>query len=389
MQKFFTAFYMLIAVLVFTACGGGSDEPGIGQKPSSLADGVVGNWLLASSDNQEWAVYEFKQSGQMTSEWFENNVLASGVGIYDTTEETSSLSATINDGRGHYIYLDWIVKKIQTYQIDIDVYGGNDGNQFMGSNSLYRILGTQEVEYGTAVEPDYRKFAGTKECSGFTSLDKSVVTVNSSGKIQPVKAGSTYVVFNTPAGHACIKVVVLDKVMTFSENIIGTWVTEIKGFIWERDVFGPDGYFYSQWSREIIYPTSDESAQGTYTTDDANKTISVSAKTPYDQRLNPEYRVTEIDRFSFNTEIYVNGTKSGEYYYQRVLASIKIAPKESEQPDYLSLVGSSQISGFSSHEEKVAAVDKTTGRITGVSKGITYIDVKTNNGIGVIEVEVQ
>ena len=52
------------------------------------------------------------------------------------------------------------------------------------------------------------------------------------------------------------------------------------------------------------------------------------------------------------------------------------------------MVGSSQITGYNSHDEKIATVDQTTGQITGVSKGITYIDVITNNGTGVIEVNV-
>lgn len=386
--KLIPAFLMLMMALVITACHDEKDEPEIIQTPKTLSEGIVGEWLLASSDNQEWTVYEFKQSQQMTSEWFVNNALVSGTGSYFTNDEKSSLSGTINDGRGNYTYLDWIAKKIQAYQIDIDIYGGADGNQFVSSNALYKIVGTQEIDFDSTLDPDYHKFTGTKECSGYSSMDESIVTVTPSGTIECVGAGSTYVVFNTPAGHACLKIVVSDKVLTFSENILGSWVTDNKGYIWERDVFGQEGYFYAQWSREVIDPTSNESAQGTYTINDATKTIAVSAKTPYNQKLNVEYRITKIDKFSFNTDIYSGGNKTGTFYYQRILSSISIEPKGSEQPNYLGMVGSSQISGYSSHDENIATVNKTTGLITGVSKGITYIDVITSSGTAVIEVNV-
>lgn len=386
--KLISTLLMLIVALVITSCCHDKDEPEIIQTTTTLSESIVGEWLLATSNNQEWTVYEFKQSQQMTSESFINNALVSGTGSYFTNDENSSLSGTINDGRGNYTYLDWIAKKIQLYQIDIDIYGGADGNQFVSSNSLYKIVGTHEIEYDTTFDPDYRKFTGTNECSGFSSMDESIVSVNSSGTIKGVSAGNTYVIFNTPAGHACLKIVVSDKVMTFSENILGSWVTDIKGYLWERDVFGPDGYFFAQWSREVIYPTSDESAQGSYTINETNKTIVVSAKTPYDEWLNSEYRITKFDKFSFNTDVYSGGDKTGTFYFQRILSSISIEPNESEQPNYFSMVGSSQISSYSTHDEKIAVVDKTTGLITAISRGITYIDVVTSNGTGVIEVNV-
>lgn len=387
--KLLPAFLMLIVALTITSCHDDKDEPGNNQTTASISEGIVGEWLLASSDKHEWTVYDFKVSQQMTSEWFANNTFVSGVGTYFTNDEKSSLTGTINDGNDHYIYLNWIAKKIQAYQIDIDIYGGKDGNQLVGANSLYKIVGTVEFEYGSTVDPDYRKFAGTNECSGFYSMDESIVTVNSSGTVECVGAGNTYVIFNTPAGHACLKITASDKVMTFSENILGTWVTEIKGYLWERDVFGQDGYFYAQWSREVIFPTSNESAQGTYKINEANKTIKVSAQTPYGQRLNSEYRITKMDKFSFNTDIYTGEDKSGTFYYQRILLSLSIEPKGTEQPNYSGMVGSSKISGFSSHDEKIATVDKSTGLITGVSKGITYIDVITSNGTGVVEVNIE
>lgn len=386
--KPYLAFFMLMASFGLTACHDEKNMPDIIQTPVPISESIAGKWLLATSNNREWTVYEFKPSQQMTIEWSVNNSKVSGSGSYFTNDEKSSLTGTIINDQGKYIYLDWIVKRVQAYQIDIDIYGGEEGNQFLYSDALYKILGSQEMEYGSKAVPDYRKYTGTDECSGFISMDESVVAVNSSGEVECVGVGSTYLVFNTPTGHACIKVTVSDRIMTFSENMLGTWITEVKGYIWEKDVFGQDGYFYSQWSREGIYPTSDESAQGTYMIDEAAKTITVSATTPYNQKLNAEYKVTRIDKYSFNADIYSGGDKTGTFYYQRLLGSISIEPKESSQPNYLSMTGSSQISGFNSHDDGIATVDKTTGLVTGISKGITYIDVITANGTGVIEVSV-
>lgn len=388
LSKPITALLMLMAVVVFTACKDEKDEPETIPNPTTISDGIIGKWLLATSTSQEWTVYVFNKSQQMTSEWFVNNALVSGTGSYFTNDEKSSLSGTINDGRGNYINIDWIANKVQAYQIDIDVYGGAYGNQYLTTTSLFKIVGEQEIEYGSTYMPEYRKFTGTNDCSGFTSLDEAIITVNDSGEIECVGSGYTYVIFNTPAGHAVIKVIVSDKIKSFSESILGTWVTDNKGYIWERDVFGNDGYFYAQWSREVIYPTSDESAQGTYTIDEANRVISVSAQTPYQQKLNVEYHISSIDRYSFNADIYSGGDKTAEFYYQRVLSSITIKPQDSQQPDYLAFVGTSQILGYSSHDDKIATVDRRTGLINGISKGITYIDVITDNGTGVIEVTV-
>lgn len=387
--KVILTLFMLMTLAVFTACHDEKDDPTIQPTPTTLSEGIVGKWLLATSTNQEWAVYEFKKSQQMTSEWFVNNTLISGTGSFFTNDEKSTLSGTINDGRGTYIYLNWAANKIETYQIDIDVYGGDDGNQYLTATSLYKIIGEQEGEFGSTFMPEYHKFAGTNDCSDFVSIDESIAKVGTTGEIECLRAGSTYVKFNTPAGWAVIKLIVSDKIMSFSENILGTWVTDNKGYMWERDIFGEDGYFYAQWSREVIYPTSDESAQGTYTVNEIAKTISVSAETPYQQKLTSEYRITKIDKFSFDADIYSNGDKTTTIYYQRVLASITIEPQESEQPNYYSFVGASQISGYSSHDNKVATVDENSGLIIGNSKGITYIDVKTNNGTGVIEVTVK
>ncbi len=385
--KVVPALLMLMILTLFTGCNGEKEELDV-PEPANISEGIIGKWLLATSSDKEWTVYEFEKSQLMTSEWFVNNMLLSGAGSFFTNDEKASLTGSINYGLGDNVYLDWIVKKMQAFQVDIDIYGGEEGNQYLLTSSLYKIVGEVDGEQGIPFKPEYRKMIGTDDCSDFSVIDGTIATVNGDGEIECLEPGTTYVTFNTPAGRAAVQIIVLDKMLSFSENILGTWVTDNKGFVWERDVFGEDGYFYAQWSREVIYPTSDESAQGKYTVNDAEKIISISAKTPYNQKLNVQYHVTQIDRFSFNADIYSGGDKTGTYYYQRVLSSLIIGSGNSEQPNYNALVGSYRITGFHSHDDKVATVDEKSGLIKGISKGMTYIDVITNNGTGVVEVTV-
>lgn len=383
-----TLLLALSAVATATSCKDDKEEIIDPIQSQPVAEAIVGKWLLASSTADEWTVYEFKNF-QMTSEWMSDGIVRSGSGRYFTNDEKASLTGTIADGNENYRYLDWRITGVSAFQLNLNLYGG-DGNQLIGTDALYRIIGAQESERGTRFTPDYKVLAGTPDCSEFISLDETVVKVNAvSGEIECLAEGSTFIVFTTPAGKGVLTVSVKDKIMSLLENLQGTWVVDIVGNEWERDYFGPNGYFYSQWSRQIIYPTSGESAQGTYSVDEAKKIIYVNARTPYNQPLSAEYRITSIDRFSFNADIFSGGDQTGVYYYQKILESITLAPGKTAFPDYSALVGTVSIAGFNSHEEKTATVNQASGLITAVAKGITYIDVRTPLGVGVIEVNVE
>ncbi len=394
LTKFMAFLSASLLFITFTSCcKDDKNEPGIVDESRPIDEAIVGNWLLASSTAEEWTVYEFTKGGLVSSEWFVNNSLLTGSGTYFTNKGNATLTGTIFDDRGKQIRLDWEMTSSQIFQVDLKIFGGQDGNQLIGTTSLYKILGSQEYTTGTNLIPDYRGYTGTKDCSNFLSLDEDIITANvSSGEIECINEGQTFITFDTPVGKAVLKITVVqsDEPLPLAENILGTWVTDYttNGWTWERDTFGPDGYYYAQWSREVIHPTSNESAQGTYTTDEAKKIIYVQAETPYHKKLTAEYRITQIDRYSFNTDIYSGGDKTQSFYYQKVLTTVSIDPTFTSQPDYQSLVGRSRISGYNSHDTKVATVNPTTGLITAISPGITYIDVITNQGTAVVEVEV-
>lgn len=388
-------FQFFVSSLIFTFLALGilasckdSDDVIKPTESLSIEKNIPGKWLLASSEASQWTTYDFQSSGTMTCEWYDNKGLHSGAGMYFTNEGKATLTGSISYGKNNYIYIDWVVKNIGLFQIDIDIYGEN-GNQLIQSSSLYKILEDTEIVKGEIIVPDYRGMCGSNDYSEFTSLDPEIVSIDkNSGQITGLKPGIAFITFKTPRGIAAISVNVVEKALILAENIQGTWVTDDKGNIWERDVFGPDGYFFSNWSRKIIYPTDNESAQGTYTVDGATQTITVSAKTPYNMRLNSEYRIQQFDLFSFYTHIYSGGDKTGEFYYQRMIDTIGLKKGESNHPDYLKLTENIAIMGYSSHDTDIATVDET-GEIKALAAGMTYIDVLTSQGNAVIEISVE
>lgn len=384
--------FLIVGMCMLPCCSEGDPAPDTGGSNAVIpvAEVLPGRWILASSDESEWTTYEFRSSGQLFSEWCNNGKIQSGSGMYFTDDDQATVTGTINTGSDIYSSIDWIVKSIKPYQIDIDIYGDN-GNQLILTTSLYKIIAEQEITDDAPTLPDYRGFSGSKDNSEFRSIDPNVATVDfTTGEIQGLMDGSTFIVFMTQGGYAAILVnVTVRKLPPLNENILGTWVTDNKGYIWERDVFGPDNYFYSNWSREIIYPTEGESGQGTYSINDATNVISVSAKTPYGQRIGFEYHIQTIDRYDFYAHVYSSGSKTGEFYFQRVLESITIDNNQTNQPDYTSLTDHSRIVEYKSHDEEVATVDAENGKITGISAGITYIDIITNHGSAVVEVTVE
>lgn len=385
LEKIMAMLFAAVLMLANTSCN--DDDPEAPTPSEPLSTSMMGEWLLASSDASQWTTYEFK-SASLHSQTFTNGFRNEWVGHYSINEEAKVISGMVQDSRGSVTYIDWRLNDVKALQMDIDIYG-NSGNTLIGSSSLNKILSTQEMEEGASLKPDYQRYTGSGSVSGFRSIDESIVKVDdASGELTAVGEGTTFICFNTAGGTAALRVNVAASELVLSNNILGTWITEIEDQMWERDTFGEDGYFFAEWSRKIIYPTDGETAQGTYTVNDKTNIIAVRATTPYGQVLNSEYRIKSFDRFSFKVDAYSGNVFSGSLYYQRRLSSETIAPGATLQPNYQSLVGNTEIRGYKSHDNSVAAVSPT-GEITAVNNGTTYIDVDTPQGVGVVEVIVK
>lgn len=79
----------------------------------------------------------------------------------------------------------------------------------------------------------------------------------------------------------------------------------------------------------------------------------------------------------------------GNYTVHKLLDTVNLEIGESVTPDYASLTDGYAITGYSVHDKSVATVDATTGTITAVGSGRTYVDVATSAGTAVVEIKIE
>lgn len=374
--------WVLILALSFLtfSCKDDKDEPIVSK---DVAKSIVGKWLLASSDAENWISYEFTESSRINVELTKNGYYHTGEGWYSVNEEKAAVSGSYETERKETFYIDWIVEKTQAFQIDFKLY---DNNTYLGASSVYRVMSTENVENQATLTPNYRAISGTNDVSGFTALNPAIATVNETGEIIGVSLGTTFVIFTTPNGKAAIKVEVVARAKTFAEQLIGTWVYDVpKEKTWERYTYEKNGYISAQWATFDGTHNLNESAQSTYSINDETVTFVMSSSSgPLNMRLETE----SINDFNWTYRAFESNHATGKFTVQRLLHSIIMEPGEVQTPYYQLLTSGYEITGYASHNSSIATVDAKTGAITAVSKGRTYIDVQTAKGSGVVEVTV-
>lgn len=358
------------------------DEPTV---PQNVAKNIVGKWLLASSDIDNWVSYEFTESSRINVELTKGGYYHTGSGWYSIDESKATVSGSYTTERSETLYLDWIIEKVEPFQIDFKLY---DNNTYLGASSIYRVLSTKNVEVDSATDPNYREICGTNNVSNFTSLDPDIATVDeSTGEITGVSIGTTFITFSTSNGKAAIKLEVIAKAKTFAELVLGTWVYDaVSEKTCERYTFEENGFMSAQWTTNDGVYNLNEFAQSTYTIDGEN--VSFSIKVDAGQ-MNMRFETESINDFNWTYKAFDGSHANGKYTAQKVLQSITLGPGGIQTPDYQPLTNGYDITGYSSHNTSIASVDANTGTITAVSKGRTYIDVLTEKGVGVIEVNIE
>lgn len=182
---------------------------------------------------------------------------------------------------------------------------------------------------------------------------------------------------------ACEKEEEILKIQT--SQLVGEWVYDHpeKG-IWEKQKFVSSGAFY--YSNRVVgeFIFSNDVVDGTYKIIDGNKVN-------FSYNLNNKvFSVTmtmfDITDYSYTAE-YNDGESLGVFTYAKLLGNYEMERGDIINPNYLELVDT-QILGYRSHQPSVAVVDPTTGEITAVAPGRTYIDLITNEGTAVVEVTV-
>ncbi len=381
-KKNLCSWVLILALSILTfSCKDEKDEPII---PQDVAKSLVGKWLLASSDAENWISYEFTESSRINVELTKSGYYHTGEGWYSVNEEKAAVSGSYETERKETFYIDWIVEKTQAFQIDFNLY---DNNTYLGESSVYRVLSTENAEIEATMTPNYRAFCGTSNVSSFRALDPAIASVNDAGEITGVAVGTTFIIFTTPNGKAAIKVEVVAQAKTFAEQLVGTWVYDVpKDKTLERYTYEANGYMSAQWATYDGIYNLNESAQSTYSINDETVTFVISSSTG---QMNMKLETESINDFNWTYRAFESNHATGKFTVQRLLQSIIMEPGEVQTPDYQSLTSGYEITGYESHNSSIATVNATTGTITAVSKGRTYIDVQTAKGTGVVEIVIE
>lgn len=382
MKNILLRLLVVIPVLWLSSC---NDDPKEEHQPfaQNVAELIVGNWLSSSSDANDWITYEFSATSRIKVELSKSGYYDSGDGYFSVQE--NKLTGSYTTARGQSLYMDWVIEEGTAFEINYKLY---DNNTYLGESSIYKILSAEEVENGNTFTPSYRTICGSENVSDFISLNKAIASVDSSnGEITGVSQGTAFITFMTPNGHAAIKIEVTAKKKTFTELVVGTWIYDnLSDKEWQRAKFIADGYIHVEWATKDSY-NLDETAQGNYTIND--HTVKFTVSTPYGIQFNQIWETEEINDFTWTYKAFSDGADVGKYTAQKLLESVSIELGETYDPNYKTLIADYEITGYSSHNKKIADVNSSSGQITAISKGRTYIDVITSKGAGVIEVNIE
>ena len=162
-------------------------------------------------------------------------------------------------------------------------------------------------------------------------------------------------------------------------NSIGEWVYDHpEEGIWETMKFTSSGIFYFS-NRVDTWNIQNDKNDGRYFLDGANITGTYFLN---GVSMNLNMTVSQITNYSFTARFNDTGLN---FTYAKLLGTVKIKPGQTMIPDYATYV-SVGIKGYSSHKPNMVTVNATTGEITAIRSGRTYIDVITDEGTTVLEV---
>ncbi len=383
MKKYFLGLALVLCVTMLSSCSDDKEEPFV-PTPLDVAELIQGSWLSSSSFAGNWITYEFTTTSRINVEFCADGYCHTGSGIYSIDE--AALSGYYTSERGNSYYIDWIVEGGNAFEIEYQLY---DDNTYLGMASLYRLLSTFIVGVGKSITPDYGAIATTKDVSNFEIIDSSIATVDAStGEITGLAVGTTFVTFDTPNGTVAVKVDVQNDDKSYDELIVGTWIYDnIAENEWQRTRFVEDGYVFAEWQLTDALYDLNETGEGYYTLSDGGM-VEFTITTPYGLQMEQQYEIIEMNDFIWTYNAYSYGAMVGQYTVNRLLESVTLNMGETAIPVYQSLVNGYNVAGFTVNNSSVATVDSSTGMITAVTPGRTYVNVLTAIGAGVVEVNV-
>ena len=165
-----------------------------------------------------------------------------------------------------------------------------------------------------------------------------------------------------------------DKNIDIATDLSGTWISDL-GSLWEYHSFSNGSYAYSD--NTLGNWKSLNTERGNYRIANGNE---VSCTYTYNgATVTRSFTVTDIKKLSF-TALYDDGTT---HTYSKLVSTVEVVPGEDSKLSFES--GFPKVSGYASHNTAVATVDNS-GMVTAKATGHTYVDVKTPEGTGVVEI---
>ena len=403
MKHFFKIILFAVCISTYYSCSDDSKSTTVNIPKEDIADEIVGEWVYDHPENNEWQSMKFVAEGSFFC-------------YSDNKNRWTEVLKTINKGsygvKGNVVsagngatYLDMTVSKINGYEFTGRL------NETPIDFTFQKVVKRTHLTYGQAVLPPYEDLVDTTIIS-FKSHDESIATVDSNtGEILAVaNNGRTYVDIVTKSGTAVIKVMVgrvndgdTDEVspiikkteikndtikVNLNKAILGTWIWDVN--YWESITFLEKGkVFYS--NADDARGIHNDNAPGTYTVDTLNNRLTLKVIPTGGAQMTVIMAMTYISKYSFTAKFYdTSGGTNGTFTYAKLIGSINLKKGDSTQPDYATyLEEGTVVNKYKSHNTKLLVVDETTGKITAQKGGRTYVDIVTEDGTAVIEVNIE
>lgn len=395
-------------MLLFIACGciycscEDDPEPGPVIPEPDIAEEIVGEWVYDHPEEGAWQSMKFVAEGSYFCYSNEKDKWTSK--LKDINKGNYGVRGMAVSAANGTTYLDMIVSIINGYQFTARL------NETTVDFTYHKVVMRTHLDFGESIVPPYNDLVDAN-IIGYSSHDESIAIVDgSTGEITAVaNNGRTYVDIVTKNGTAVVKVMVgnvddgdvnevspikkkdvspVTPVLNLEKAILGQWIWD--GSYRESINFLGNGKVYYSNIDEArgIY---NENAPGEYTIDKSTNRLTLTVLPTGGIPMTVIMAVTAINKYSFTAKFYLtDGQFTGMFTYAKQIGSIELESGETTLPQYKKMVESGTvIVNYKSHNTNIVEVDSETGEITAKRGGRTYIDIVTEDGTAVVEVNVK
>lgn len=401
MNKTVKLLIFMLSFCTFYACDDDKKDDVIDIPEMDIYDDIIGEWVYDHPEENAWQSMKFLGNGSYFC-------------YSDNKDNWSTILQHINEGnfgvKGMEVsaangttYLDMTVSKINGYQFTARLH------ETTVDMTFHKVVMRSHLNYGESIIPPYTELVDTA-IIGYKSHDEELAIVdNETGEIRAVaNNGRTYIDIITNNGVAVIKVMIgkindgdenevspitkktvtpPQPILNLSKAIIGTWIYDES--YWESITFLENGkvYYSNVDAARGIY---NENASGNYTVDSETNRLTLTVQPTGGTQMTVVMAMTTISKYSYTAKFYLtNGQLTGTFTYAKQINSINLECGDIVTPEYQNYVEKGTvITKYQSHNSRIAEVNSETGEITAKTSGRTYIDIVTEDGTAVFEINV-